>query len=210
MPPLKSVAIAPGATTLTAILRPQFPSHIFGQHFDGPLHRTIRGAARHDDAGQTGRQIDDPSAVVDERQQLLGQEEHALEMNTVEGVQLRFRGLLDAVVVRDAGIVDEIVETLDPQVAERLAHAVHEIVEGTDVAGVELQGNGLLPRLGHQANDLFGFGMIGVVGKDRVDTAPGEAQHGVAAEAATATRYQSDFLDLRFFHFDFQSSDHLR
>jgi hypothetical protein len=49
---------------------------------------------------------------------------------------------------------------------ERLPHAVHEIVETADVAGIELQGDGLLPRLGHQADDLFGFCLIGVLGED--------------------------------------------
>ena len=37
-------------------------------------------------------------------------------MDIVERVQLRFRGFLDAVVMRGARIVDEIVETLGPQI----------------------------------------------------------------------------------------------
>ena len=32
--------------------RPEFFRHVLGEHFDSCLHRSVRGAARHDDAGE--------------------------------------------------------------------------------------------------------------------------------------------------------------
>jgi hypothetical protein len=80
-----------------------------------------------------------------------------LKMDIVERVQFSFRGFLDAVVVRDAGVVDEIVEPHGPKCRVCLPHFLHEIVECTHVLGVELQSNSFLPCLPHQANDLFGL-----------------------------------------------------
>jgi hypothetical protein len=57
-----------------------------------------------------------------------------------------------------------------------------------------LQGDRLLPRLGHQADDLFGFCPIGVVGEDRVDTALGEAQLGVAPRPRLRPAIKATFL----------------
>ena len=50
----------------------------------------------------------------------------------------------------------------------------------------------LAPASGHQTDDLFGFGLIGIVGEDRVDAALGEAKHGVAAEPAAAAGDDGD------------------
>src|SRR5262245_17826649 len=72
------------------------------------------------------------------------------------------------------------------------AHPLHERIEGADVTDVELQGHGLVPRLGHQADDLFGFRPVGMVGEDRTDPAPGEALHGAASEAAAAAGDDGD------------------
>src|SRR5580698_2408567 len=91
-------------------------------------------------------------------------------------------------------VVDQIVETLRPQVRQRLAYTLDERIEGADFAGVELQGDGLLPRVRYQVDDLLGFCLIGVVGKDRIDSALGEAQHSVAAQTTATTRDERDSL----------------
>ena len=81
MPPLKSVAMAPGATVLTANPRPpQFLRQIARQHLDGALHRRIGRALRELDAGEPARNVHDVAAIV-KRQELLCQEEVALEVN---------------------------------------------------------------------------------------------------------------------------------
>ena len=113
----------------------------------------------------------DPAAVVHERQELLRQEEHALEVDMVKAVQLRLSGLIEGGVVRGAGIVDEVVEALRAQIRQRLAHTLDERIESAGFAGVELQGDGLPPRPRRQADDLARFCLVGVVGKDRIDAA---------------------------------------
>jgi len=51
------------------------------------------------------------------------------------------------------------------------------------------------------ATRLTTFSASGVVGEDRVDASLDEAQYGVAAEAATATRENRDLSILRLHHF---------
>jgi len=62
-----------------------------------------------------------------------------------------------------------------------------------DIAGVQLHGDGLPSSFGRQADDLFGLCLIGAVGEDRIDAALGEAQRGIAAQAATTTCHDGDF-----------------
>jgi hypothetical protein len=63
-------------------------------------------------------------------------------------------------VVRGAGVVDEEVEALGvPSSASALPHAPTK-GRSADIAGVELQGDGLSPRLGDQADDLLGFARL--------------------------------------------------
>jgi hypothetical protein len=50
-----------------------------------------------------------------------------------------------------------------------MSQPFHEWIEATDISRVELQGDGLSPHPGYQADDFFGFRPIGVVGEDRVD-----------------------------------------
>ena len=106
--------------------------------------------------------FDDPAAVADQRQQLLGQEEHAFEIDPIEHVHLLFRRLLDGIVVGDAGIVDEIVEMFGAEFGERCAHLLDEGVERGDLPHIERQGDGLAPAFGDQGDYLFGLGAIGL------------------------------------------------
>ena len=167
MPPLKSVAIAPGATVLTVIpARPSSFARYRVKTSTAPFIERVGGTPRKRKARQSRRDIHDPAAVVDQRQKLLRQEEHALEVDVVEAVQLLLGRLLDGVVVRGAGVVDQIIEALGAQSCQRLRTPLHERVEGADVAGVELQGDGLAPASGDQADDVFGFRPVRVVGED--------------------------------------------
>src|SRR5271155_3228360 len=50
------------------------------------------------------------AAIGDQRQQRLGQEEHALEVDVHQPVEVGFRRLRERHVDADAGIVDEVVE----------------------------------------------------------------------------------------------------
>jgi hypothetical protein len=45
------------------------------------LHGSISGGAGQGDAGEAGRDIHDPAFIADERQQFLGEKEHAFEMD---------------------------------------------------------------------------------------------------------------------------------
>src|SRR5262249_29865016 len=118
----------------------QLQGQVLGQHLDGAFHYGIGAAARIDDARDARRQVDDVAAVVDQRQQLLRQEEHALQVNVVEGVQVRFRRLLDAVVVRRARVVDQEVEAVAPPgLVQRAFEGLDELVERPHGGRVELQ-----------------------------------------------------------------------
>jgi hypothetical protein len=138
------------------------------------------------------RDVDDPPAIADERKELLGQEENALEVDVVQGVQILLGRLVEWLVVRNACIVDEVVEALCAKLAQRLSHPLHERIEASDVTRVELQGDGPAPHVSRQVDDFLGFSPIRVVGEDRIDPTPSEAQYGNAPEAATAPRDDGD------------------
>ncbi len=84
-------------------------------------------------------------------------------MDIVERIQIGLRRLLDAGMVGGAGIVDEIVEAVGAEVRERTAYTLREVAEAACVAGVELQGDGALPGLGDESDDLVGLLAIGAI-----------------------------------------------
>jgi hypothetical protein len=101
--------------------------------------------------------------------------------------------------VGNACVVDEIVEPAGTEIAQRLLHAVDEIAECADFPCIELQGDGLGTLLTFERQDLLGLGAIGVVCEDRMDAAPGQAQHGIPAKTATSAGDDSDGGRIRNF-----------
>src|ERR1700730_12309478 len=115
-------------------------------------------------------------------------------MDTVERVQLRFRGFLDAVMVRDAGIVDEEVEAVAvPNVSQSALQLLGEAVERSHRWGVELQGHCLASLCFNRCRDRAGFVSSGMVRDHRVDALTGQTFGGVATQSSTAASNKSDF-----------------
>jgi hypothetical protein len=74
-----------------------------------------------------------------QRQQLLRQEQDALEVDVHKRVNVLLRHVGDGAATRHAAVVDEEVEGVAaPHRAKRLAHSGHERVGRPDVADVEL------------------------------------------------------------------------
>src|SRR5271154_1714073 len=114
------------------------------QHFDRSLHRGVDRPSGRGSASPRGRYVDDPPAVIDEGEKLLRQEEHALEMDVANAVELFLGGLLKrhiAVIV--ASVVDQKVETRRSELDECVFHASDKGVERRNIASVQLQRNAL-------------------------------------------------------------------
>jgi hypothetical protein len=171
MPPLKSVAIAPGAYSDAA--PSQFLCQVPCQNLDGSLHGRVWGTSWDRDTGQARRKIHDLPPVIDERQKLLLEEEDALEVDTKKAVELRLGRLIDRIVVRDSGIVDKVIETLGSPVPQGGADPIHECVERADIAGIELQADRLCAAFADSRGNFVRICSIGVVGEDCVDAALG-------------------------------------
>jgi hypothetical protein len=62
-------------------------------------------------------------------------------VNTVQRIQLPLRRLVERAVVGSAGIVDQIVEPDGAELSERLLDLLHEVIERSRAADVELKGN---------------------------------------------------------------------
>jgi vitamin B12 transporter len=181
--------------------RPQLLGQIAGQHLDRALHGGVGGKARQAEAGQAGRQVDDPPAIGDQRQQGLGQEEHAFEMDVHQAVEFRFGGLGEGGVDADAGIVDEVVEALAPPgFGQDGFHRLGEGAERGDVAGIEAQRHRLAAQRGDLRHRAFGLGPIGMIGQQNVAAAPGDGQGGVAAQAPAGAGDQGDLVGLGGMH----------
>ena len=134
-----------------------------------------------------------PSAM--QRQELLGQEEGALEVDVHELVELRLGRLGEARVDADAGVVDQEVEAvaLPSAAASAAAHRLGEGGEARAVADVELQRHRLaalgldLPRRRAAASLA-----PAAIGEDDVDAAVGEVERHALAEAAAAAGDECD------------------
>jgi hypothetical protein len=56
-----------------------------------------------------------------------------------------------------------------------------------DVTRIQLQRNGIRPRILHFSNDCLRVRTVAVIGKYRVDSVPREALDGIAANAAACS-----------------------
>ena len=130
--------------------------------------------------------------VVHERQELLREEEHSLKMDVVEAVHVFFGHLVERRVVRSAGVVDEVVEAVNSHAIESLGRFFDEGVEGADFAGVQGQRHRGGTSLAGLRHDGVGLGAVGVISENRANPFSGQAEHGVASEAAAAAGDDGD------------------
>ncbi len=155
-----------------------------GQHLHAPLHGGVGGVARHGEAGEAGGEVEDAPAVLDERQQRLGQEEGALEVDVEQGVELLLRGLLEAGVNADAGVVDQKVEAgALPLPGEQPGHFFGEGGKGGALAHVQGQGMGLYAEGTGTGHHRLGLPGLAAVGNDEIDAFGREGQGAVFAKA---------------------------
>ena len=78
---------------------------IAGQDLHRPLHRGVGRIARQGKARQAAGNVEDPSPVLQEGQQPLGQEKWPFELDVHQLVKLRFAGLGEGDVKADPGVV---------------------------------------------------------------------------------------------------------
>ena len=106
-PPLKSVAMAPGATVVYGDAAwTEFFCQVSRKHLDSTLHAGISGASRKGESGQPRRDHYDSSAIVHQRQKLLREEEHTLKVNVVETIEVFFRDLVEWRMMGRASVID--------------------------------------------------------------------------------------------------------
>src|SRR5690606_6446893 len=134
----------------------------------------------------------DAAAVGNQRQQGLGQQVRALEVDPVHLVQLRLGGLGEGHVQAGAGVVDQVLELLPAPAGQHLAHAGGEGREAAAVGHVQRQHRDPAPGRLQLGGGGFGLGGLAAVGEDQVVAGAGQVGGGVAAEAAAAAGDQGD------------------
>lgn len=176
----------------------QFLRHITGEHFDCSFHRCVHAVTGKADPGKTGGQIDDASTVGDQRQQGLGQEKHALEVNVDEAVELRFRGLVDQGVFAVAGIVDEVIDVIArPAILELAAQLSDEGRDVIELAGIKLKGNRLAAKRPDLLDDSLGLVPATAIGQDDISSAPCNAEGSVSAKSSIPASDESDDIHVQ-------------
>lgn len=93
-------------------------------------------------------------------------------------------------------VVDKEVKAFRAKFVKRLTYVLHEWIECTDIAGVELQSNSLAAHLAHEVYYDFCFSLIRMIGEDYVDAPLGKVQYGVTAKAATSPVMMPIFVDV--------------
>ena len=189
-PPPKSVSIAPGAQRVDGnVAFAEFDGKVAREYFDPALHRCICRVARIAKARETTREIHDPAAVGDDRQQRLREKEHAFEMHAHELIELRFGRVGKRAPMPIPALFTRTLKRSTPQVAASvLLEARCEGGERGDVAGVERQRDGGLPAGDDRGHHLVGSGLLREIGDDDAVAGIGEAEGGSAAETAAACR----------------------
>ena len=162
--------------------RPELLGEVARQHFDRALHRRIGRIAGQGEAREAARDIHDPAAVGDQRQQRLGEEEHAFEMDVHQPVEIGFGRFGERRVDADAGVVDEEVEVrAAPLGRQRLFQIGGESGEAGDVARVELEHRRLAPERRDRRRRRVGLGLVAVIRADHVDALARQRDRHVAA-----------------------------
>jgi hypothetical protein len=83
--------------------------------------------------------VEDATAIGEQRQQRLGEEERPLDLDADQLVELLLGGLGERRVDADAGVVDEEVKAVGAEVGERVVHRGRERREAGGVGDVERQ-----------------------------------------------------------------------
>ncbi len=132
IPPLKSVWIAPGRNDIRSdAARAEFLSQVAGKNFDRALGGAVDGAAWHGNAREARGDIHDAAAIVDQRQQFLRQEVDAFEVNVDHRIEVCLAHLVEAYVLRVAGVVHEVIEAVASPALQRFADFSDERVKGS-------------------------------------------------------------------------------
>ena len=173
--------------------RAQLLGLIAGQHFHCAFHRRVGGITRQAEAGQAAGDVDDAPAVIDQRQQLLRQEERPFELDIHQQVELFRGGLGERRVHTDPGVVDQEVEARTIKVLQRLLNPRSEIGKGFAATDVQLQHHGFGAALFQFSDQRLGFIGAAVVGADDVHAFGGEVQGGILAQATAGAGDQCDF-----------------
>nr|WP_205650468.1 hypothetical protein [Actinoplanes solisilvae] len=96
--------------------------------------------------GHPAGDVDDRTAVGQQRRELLDQEQRSLEEDVHERVEVGFGDGAEQARTLRPGVVDEVVEVFAiPFVAQQGRERTDEPVERTDVVHVEAQGGGRAP-----------------------------------------------------------------
>ncbi|MNV65079.1 hypothetical protein D3C71_1577550 [compost metagenome] len=173
--------------------RAQFLGEIAREHFHAPLHHRVRGIAREAEACQARRGIDDAPAVGDQGQQLLRQEERALEVHVDQHVELRFGGLGKRRIEAHAGVVHQTVELFAlPGVDQRRLHIFSERRKALAVAHIEAQRHGAAAQGLDLRHDLLRRAGVVLVGDDQLHALGRQMQRGAAAQAAAGAGDQGN------------------
>src|SRR3546814_16423417 len=89
-------------------------------------------------------------------------------------------------------MVDEVIKCIAlPSLRERRTQPIHKGRKSRDVAGVQLKRDCPAAHCPNLFNDRLGLVRTAVVGDDDVAATAGEAEGGVAAEAAAGAGYES-------------------
>jgi len=138
------------------------------------------------------RQVHDATAIGDERQELLGQEEHSLEMNINKAIKKLFRGRLEWGIQPDARVVDESVDVLVSEPTQLATQRGGKGVERTDVSGIQSYGDRFAAEPFDLAHDLGRCISVAMICDDDVEAASCSAHRRVAAETTATTGHKNN------------------
>src|SRR5262249_47497691 len=146
--------------------------HIAREDLDGALHGSVCRVTRLGHARKATRDVDDPPAVCDEREDLLREEERRLEVNGDDLLELFLRRFHEAREEHCAGVVDEVIETLStPPTSELGLQRLDVRSKAPRIGNVELHRRGPAPFCSDLCNDIACLLLPRSIGNNHIDTA---------------------------------------
>ena len=123
----------------------------------------------------------------------MAEEKNALHVDTIQRIEFRFRGVKKTHAAGIAGVIDQVMKPIGPQLRQRLLKGADKSVKGIGFAGAEGQRNRPGAQCFNTFNHLIRLGKMRVIGQYHIHAALSQRFNGRAPQAATAACHQGNF-----------------
>ena len=167
--------------------------HVAGEYIQATFEGGIRRNARRCNTRRGAGQVDDTGVLLHQRQQRLGEEKRAFEVNVEQTVELRFAHRFKRVEQPVTGVVDQPAQgRYAPSDMQRLHNGVAERSKGAYISNVEFQRYSLATRRFNPLHHRLRRVRVTVVSEDHAMPLASAQLGGTGTDPAAASGNHND------------------